>query len=168
MKIILISIITAAAIFGIVYAGFSYQETYDENCIAKGGTVTGFLRCTKIHEDFALPNPFIVDLEFGKTFQNDQLEIKFYDIEDSRCPLDVTCVWEGNVTTMIHVSNQTHGISYPIPIGFTITHSTPYESTLKDIQPHPTSTQKPDYVATLEITKLSETEFVHGDEQNEN
>ena len=105
------------------------------------------------------PNPFNVGLEFGKTFEHEELEIKFYDVEDSRCPLDVTCVWEGNVTVMIHVSNQTHDISGPIPIGFTITYITPYEITLKDIQPHPISTEKPDYVVTLEITNLSKSKI---------
>ena len=33
----------------------SYQQTYNEECVATDGMITGFLQCTKIHEDFATP-----------------------------------------------------------------------------------------------------------------
>ena len=131
-----------------------YQSTYNENCTSDGGKVVGFLKCVRIHEDFALSNPFTIDLEFGKTFQHDDLKIKFYDIEDSRCPLDVSCVWEEKVTAMFMVSNQTHDIGGRISIDSTMDFITPFEITLKEVQPHPISTEKPDYVATLEITKV--------------
>ena len=62
--------------------------------------------------------------------------------------------WEGKVVAMFMVSNQTHDIGGRIPIDFTMDFITPYEITLKDIQPPPISTEKPDYVATLEITKV--------------
>jgi len=105
------------------------------------------------------PNPFTVGIPFDQTFQYKDLELYFYDIEDSRCPLDVTCVWEGEVTVMIHVRNQTHKIAGYFTPGYTISYITPYNVTLVDIQPHPISTEKPDYIATLEITTLDDDVF---------
>lgn len=163
------SIIIGVAIVGsmtaLIIGTLDYQTTYNQNCNSDGGYVTGFLKCTYVHEDFGLPNPFRVDLEFGKTFQHDDLNIKFYDIEDSRCPLDVTCIWEGNVTAMLNVSNQTHDIGGPIPIGFTIDYIKPYEITLTEIQPPPISTKKPDYVATLQIKKISKPNITNEPEE---
>ena len=96
-----------------------------------------------------------VDLGFDKTLQLDGLELYFYDIEDSRCPLDVTCFWEGQVTAMIQLSNQTHTVDVHFSPEHTVTFF-PYEITLDKVMPHPTTTEKPDYVATLEVTKVSE------------
>ena len=152
--LIVIGIIIASVITLSTIGTMEYQSAYDENCTSDGGKVVGFLKCVMIHEDFALPNPFTVDLEFGKTFQHDDLKITFYDIEDSRCPLDVSCVWEGKVTAMFVVSNQTHDISSRTPVDSTMDFITPFEITLKDVLPHPISTEKPDYVAILEIAKV--------------
>lgn len=111
---------------------------------------------TRFTEDFILHNSTIVVLKIGQVFHYIDLELEFYDIEDSRCPLDVTCIWEGKVTAMIHVRNQTHKIAGFFIPGHTVSYISPYNITLIDIQPHPVSTEKPDYVATLKITKLDD------------
>lgn len=97
-----------------------------------------------------------IEIKFGEIVSYEDLNLNFYDIEDSRCPLDVTCVWEGKVLTRIHTSNQTHKMGGALEIGFPFTHITPYTITLIDVKPHPITTEKSDYVAILEITKLSE------------
>jgi hypothetical protein len=56
---------------------------------------------------------------------------------------------------MIQVQNQTDKISGNFTPGFTLSF-TSYNITLVDVLPHPTSTEKPDYVVILEITKLTE------------
>ena len=94
-----------------------------------------------------------IEIKFGETVHYENLNLYFYDIEDSRCPLDVTCIWEGKVSAMIHTSNQTHKIGGGLEIGYPRTYITPYTITLIDVRPHPISTEKPDYVATLEIEK---------------
>ena len=152
---IIIGLAIVGANTALVINILEFQTTYNQNCNSDGGFVTGFLQCTYVNEDYALPNPFRVDLEFGETFQHEDIAIKFYDIEDSRCPLDVTCIWEGNVTAMLNVSNKTHDIGGQIPIGFTIDYIKPYEITLTDVQPHPISTEKPDYVVSLQIKNIS-------------
>ena len=97
-----------------------------------------------------------IKIPFGETVSLDDLKITFYDIEDSRCPSDVTCVWEGNVVTMIRISNFTHSIDGPQEIGFVQKSFPPYLITIKDIQPYPVSSEKPDYVATLGVAKIPE------------
>lgn len=156
MKIIIIGIVTVGVILSLVASTLSYQQNYNQNCIDYDGKVTGFLQCIRFTEDFILHNSTIVDLEIGQVFHYRDLELEFYDIEDSRCPLDVTCVWEGKVTTMIHVRNQTHKIAGFFIPDHTVSYISPYNVTLIDIQPHPVSIEKPDYVATLKITKLDD------------
>ena len=94
-----------------------------------------------------------LEIEFGKTISYENLKLYFYDVEDSRCPSDVTCIWEGKVSAMIHISNQTHKIGGPLEISYPVTYISPYTITLVDVKPYPISTEKPDYVAMLEITK---------------
>ncbi len=37
----------------------------------------------------------------------EDLEIRFVEVsEDSRCPKDVTCVWEGRVSTVVEISTD--------------------------------------------------------------
>jgi hypothetical protein len=94
-----------------------------------------------------------VKIPFGNTIHFDDLELYFYDIEDSRCPLDVVCIWEGQVTAMILVKNQTDKISGHFMPGNTISYISPFNITLTNVEPHPISTEKSEYVATLSISK---------------
>lgn len=51
-------IVIGMAIAGIIAAAIGaveYQSAYNHNCFSDGGYVTGFLRCTYIHEDSAGP-----------------------------------------------------------------------------------------------------------------
>lgn len=94
-----------------------------------------------------------ITVKFGETVSYESLKFYFYDIEDSRCPSDVTCIWEGKVSAMIRISNATLDIGGSREIGNVAKYFPPYVITLTDIQPYPISTEKPDYVATLEIEK---------------
>ena len=104
-------------------------------------------------EKYHLGEPF--EIKMDQTIQFEDLKLHFRDIEDSRCPLDVTCIWEGKVTVMIDIQNQTHKNAAYFTPGFTSTYHIPYEITLVDIQPHPISTQDTtdQYIATLSISK---------------
>ena len=96
-------------------------------------------------------------IEFGERVSYEDLKLYFYDIEDSRYPSDVTCIWEGKVAAMIHISNQTHKIGGSKEIGYPVTYISPYTVTVVDVKPYPISIEKPYYVATLEITKSNST-----------
>lgn len=114
--------------------------------------ITAFVMITPITESFAEP----IEIKFGETVLYEDLSLYFYDIEDSRCPLDVACPWEGKVSARIHTSNQTHKIGGIFEIDHPLTYMTPYTITLIDVKPHPISTEKPDYVAILDISKTGE------------
>ncbi len=95
-----------------------------------------------------------VELRLGEKISQDGLELFFYDIEDSRCPLDMTCVWEGEVTAKITMQNQTHEISHDFNIDSAYFIS-PYEVILIDVVPRPVTTLTPNYVAVLDVVNFS-------------
>jgi hypothetical protein len=80
--------------------------------------------------------------------------------EDSRCPTDVQCVWEGNATLHLTVDSatlsrraelRTSGVRQPASAyGFLIE--------LRALRPVPTTQARPrqqDYIATLRVTRQS-------------
>lgn len=47
------------------------------------------------------------DLRAGETTRVDGLRVEFVGVtEDSRCPVDVTCVWQGNAKVMLQVKGR--------------------------------------------------------------
>ena len=97
-----------------------------------------------------------IEIRLGQEIQVDDLKLNFHDIEDSRCPSDLTCIWEGNVTAMIAIKNQTQRISGIFTPGYALSYITPYEIILVDVKPYPVSTEEPEYVATIKISQLDE------------
>ena len=106
-----------------------------------------------INESFAEES---IEIKLGEEIQVDDLKLNFHDIEDSRCPSDLTCIWEGKITAMITIKNQTHRISGIFTPGYALSYITPYEITLVDVKPYPISTEEPEYVATIKISQLDE------------
>lgn len=49
-----------------------------------------------------------VELEYGKVYCNPEynIRISFDSIQDSRCPMDVICIWEGNGRAKIHLQES--------------------------------------------------------------
>ncbi len=81
------------------------------------------------------------------------------EINDSRCPSDVVCVWQGKADVKINVKSPVSG-SLPLnsydQLVDTIGN---YSFELKEISPYPGSTKviKPeDYTVTLKIVELTE------------
>ena len=106
----------------------------------------------ELSENYQLDTPF--EIKMNQPVQFEDLELIFGDVEDTRCPLDVTCPWEGDVTVRASIKNQTHRISADFTSDYTFSYIIPYEITLVDIQPHPISTEKADYVAIINISKI--------------
>lgn len=91
-----------------------------------------------------------IKLHIGQTISADDLKFTFLDVDDSRCPSDVTCVWAGQVTATIQIENQTHTKTVDFMPSDSYTFFSPYKIILLDVSPHPISTEKPDdYIATL-------------------
>ena len=106
-----------------------------------------------------------IKIPFGKIVFYENLRLYFYDVEDSRCPSDITCIWEGKILAMIQVSNSTHEIGGPQNIGFVQKSFEPYSIRLKNVEPYPISTEKLVYVAILEITNPQSRSDEFTDEQ---
>ncbi len=110
-----------------------------------------------------LGEPF--ELAFGEQarFASENVVVAFSDVvQDSRCPSDVVCIWEGQAT--IGVLVQVGGIN-PKVLSLTIgADESPsaavgqYMVRLVSLEPYPQSsvqTEIKDYVATLVVTKVS-------------
>lgn len=52
-----------------------------------------------------LDTPFTLSFDQMASVENKKVLIEFADLtEDSRCPVDVICVWEGQVTVVLNIS----------------------------------------------------------------
>ena len=91
----------------------------------------------------------------------DGYEITFSEIlEDSRCPADALCVWEGRVSIGIDVKNK-DGIQSIVltTVDKTTTHFDSYEINLVNVLPYPFSSKTislEEYYATISISKVDE------------
>jgi len=70
----------------------------------------GLSACTKEGGKNTFAYGKLFELEFGtfKTADDGIIKLSFDDIEDSRCPLNVICVWEGQaeVTLKVTISGE--------------------------------------------------------------
>jgi hypothetical protein len=111
--------------------------------------------------DRPIPLDRDTDLKVGEcgTIESSDVVIRVLTVvDDSRCPTDVTCVWEGNARvsmeyqigggTAIPFELNTHNtMQQSIDVGL-------YNVSLVDVKPHPLSTVKIDpneYVATIHV-----------------
>lgn len=109
-----------------------------------------------LNEGFWLGFDETADLDGGR------LQIWFQDLtEDSRCPADVVCIWEGRarIALVIRVeSGPTGRVELTLGGGSSASpaRADGYIFTLSDLTPHPVSTESPapsDYRALLSIER---------------
>lgn len=86
-------------------------------------------------------------------------------VEDSRCPSDVTCIWEGTVSVQINLikGNQDIG-NHTIQLGAIESDQQIFDGyfvRLVAVEPYPLSTtiKSSDYVMTFLVSKINETEI---------
>jgi len=97
-----------------------------------------------------------VMINLHQTKSIDNLEVTFSEIDDSRCPSDVTCIWEGRASVTLdiydHLQNQTIILTTNEILSKNIGI---YKISLIDISPYPVSTKdiSQDYVATISVSK---------------
>lgn len=103
-----------------------------------------------------------VDIQYGTDATYENIGISFLEVaEDSRCPVDVTCAWEGNARVLMHLQELPNGEVVRVelntyePLGNTVEFGG-YEVALSNLKPDPISTvpiNPRDYVATLQFVK---------------
>ncbi|MBS3922019.1 MAG: hypothetical protein KGZ37_02575 [Nitrosarchaeum sp.] len=122
---------------------------------------------------FSSPVPIIltgdessIDLKIDETVDiNPNFQITLVNIlDDSRCPSDVTCIWEGTISAEIKImkNGESRG-TYVIPIGLADGMESQliddFYVMLYDVKPYPVSTKQiesSEYVATLIISQVTE------------
>jgi hypothetical protein len=105
-------------------------------------------------KEIKLDESFMIKLH--QTVSIDNLDVTFWGIDDSRCPSDVTCIWEGRASITLHIYNQTQYQTIILTTGEnTTSYVDSYEINLIDILPYPISTKNisDEYVATISISK---------------
>jgi hypothetical protein len=103
-------------------------------------------RTVVVVQDADAVGPLEVTLGFGKEVAVDGIfRVGFFQlVEDSRCPTDVVCVWEGNAAVGVGLTLGT-GPTYPFTLNTTLEPGAVehggWRVTLVDVLPAPVSTQ---------------------------
>jgi len=113
------------------------------------------------------PLDFPIGLKIGETANiNSELKITLLDIEDSRCPSDVVCIWQGTVLAKIQLEKGTQDLGIHTISMETMEDNEQtfdgYYIRLTNIEPYPVSRisiQPTDYVLTFFVS-MSETNSV--------
>jgi hypothetical protein len=110
----------------------------------------------------ATPRPVELDTEVtlargdSAAVADKDLTVQFLEVtEDSRCPLDATCVWAGEVKVRLALSRGTEEPTRPEVREGDAAALGPYRVVLVKVMPYPTSTGRPradEYRATLKVT----------------
>jgi hypothetical protein len=111
-----------------------------------------------------LDSEFILQINQSAEIKSEDITVTFLNVtSDSRCPSDVTCIWQGQAGIELDVQKGEEESAISLSIGGD---SSPEESIfnsyliqLVDLSPYPISTkniQPEDYTATIKITKYEE------------
>ena len=105
---------------------------------------------------FGLENDFKINGEYHSV--DNSLKFKITEINDSRCPSDVVCIWAGKTDVKIEVESPVTGTivlsTYDNPVD-TVGN---FSFKIIDVLPYPISTktiQLEDYNVTLKIVELT-------------
>ena len=118
-----------------------------------------FFSCSKndVENDssFELEKSFKINGEYQSNEHS--LKFKLTEINDSRCAIDVVCVWEGMVTVKINVEKPVFGTIELNSFNNPIDTLANYSFELIDVLPYPISTQTTDledYDVMLRVKKI--------------
>lgn len=108
--------------------------------------------------------PFKLNINQTAVIGSENLKITFLNVtEDSRCPSDVQCIWEGQAKVQISIlkDDQNIGTFYLTKRAghdeLSVLSVKGYSITLEKVDPYPVSTKKTeaqDYVIVLKIKKI--------------
>ncbi|EPA06140.1 hypothetical protein [Candidatus Nitrosarchaeum limnium] len=105
-------------------------------------------------QDMVSEEPIMIKLH--QTISFGALTVSFSEIDDSRCPVDVTCVWEGRASVTFNVYDKIQNQTLTLTTNEIQSQNVgSYKITLIDVLPYPVSTTNisKDYVATIIISK---------------
>ena len=113
---------------------------------------------------FDLGAPFTLDFAQTDNTINNEVEVNFFEVvSDSRCPSDVTCVWEGESSVKLNVKIGEQDVNLVLSTHANNGQGPPKDTlgefifTLLDVTPYPVSTvtlTDDDYQISLQVDEL--------------
>ena len=101
-------------------------------------------------------------LGFNQTTTMQELQIKIANLTDSRCPSDVTCVWQGQANVLVDINKNSQNLgNFSLSLNdksLAARSFDHYSIQLIKVDPYPISTKKIqlfDYDVTLKLSLLS-------------
>ncbi|MGD8299972.1 MAG: hypothetical protein PVJ16_08070 [Nitrosopumilaceae archaeon] len=111
-----------------------------------------------------LQTPFVLSIDEMATIDSDLVITLLGIEEDSRCPIDVTCVWEGSVKAEINLVNgQTNLGNHNIPLAVKDADSQTFDGyfiKIMEVEPYPSSSSPinpSEYRVTFLVSKIKAT-----------
>lgn len=100
-----------------------------------------------------------VEFKIGQTIStnNNQISLEIIDINDSRCPSDVQCIWQGEARITFELNNNGKKEFTLTTLELEPDTIDNYIFTLKSVEPYPISTKTlelDDYTVKLKIEEL--------------
>ena len=101
----------------------------------------------------------VLELRFDETVSAAALRLRWLELNDSRCPLGVQCVWEGQAVVTVEISGDdlaAERVDLTLRAGVepAVVVVAAHELQLLDVEPYPregVTPERGEYVATLEI-----------------
>ncbi|MCP4200486.1 MAG: hypothetical protein GY769_00965 [bacterium] len=101
-----------------------------------------------------------ITLRYDETVEFQELELRWLELEDSRCPIGVKCIWAGQMVVTVEAAR---GDDKPLEVELLrrvgrepeTAEALGYELRLLEVDPHPkegVTPERGDYVARIEIT----------------
>ncbi|MFX0123604.1 MAG: hypothetical protein ACFFAE_08165 [Candidatus Hodarchaeota archaeon] len=125
------------------------------------GTTIAYLMLPQTTEANSAEINTEISLHIGESviIKDHGIKLKFVDVlEDSRCPSDVECVWEGTVSLMINIQHNSQALG-----NFILNSSNLYKTSFLgyyvkfiELEPYPISTEiipKTSYRATFSVNE---------------
>jgi hypothetical protein len=106
---------------------------------------------------FGLNNDFKLNGEYHSV--DNSLQFTITEINDSRCPSDVQCIWAGKADVKIKVESPVFGVITLSTLDKLVDTIGNYSFTLVDVAPYPISTKTiklEEYKVTLKIVELTD------------
>ena len=101
----------------------------------------------------------VIELRFDETVVYQNLKLRWLRLDDSRCPIGITCVWEGQIVAAVEVARDAEDsveLELRLRVGIEpeTSRAFDHELVLQEVAPHPkdgVTPERSDYVARIEI-----------------
>jgi hypothetical protein len=141
-----------------------YPETSNQTPLADYTATFSVFERSELHStSAALDEQFLLRINQTAYIMNESIVVTFRDVtQDSRCPSDVVCIWQGSVTVVVNITEGGLDIGdFHITLiagseGEAFANCGDYRIWLIRVDPYPITTVETtlsDYVATFHVTE---------------